>query len=63
MSRLLPKHPEMFMSHQPPSSLEYLFMFALEALKGNDPLPKATAAEFWVRIASPAFTLLTLSVL
>ncbi|EPQ62290.1 BgtA-21035 [Blumeria graminis f. sp. tritici] len=47
MYRLLPKYLGVLMSHRPSTSLEYLFMFALEAMKGNDPLPKSAAADFW----------------
>jgi hypothetical protein len=34
---------------QPASALEFLFTFAMKLLEGNEPLPKAAAAEFWVR--------------
>ena len=33
---------------EPSSQLEYFFMFTLKVLDGNEPLPKAAAAEFWV---------------
>ncbi|KAE9374892.1 ARM repeat-containing protein [Stipitochalara longipes BDJ] len=45
--RLLPKYSHLLLDHQPSSSLEFIFMFTLEALIGNDPLPKQVAAEFW----------------
>ncbi|EPE07056.1 importin [Ophiostoma piceae UAMH 11346] len=32
---------------EPSSQLEYFFMFTLKVLDGNEPLPKAAAAEFW----------------
>jgi hypothetical protein len=46
--RLLPKYSQVLLSHQPPSSLEFMFMFTLKALAGSDPLPKQAAADFWV---------------
>ncbi|KAI1001741.1 hypothetical protein K3495_g6463 [Podosphaera aphanis] len=45
--RLVVSHTSIFLSYQPPASLEFLFMFALEAIKGSEPLPKGSAAEFW----------------
>lgn len=48
MMRLLPKYMKTFMDHQPSSSLEFLFMYTLKAITGNDPLPKTAAADFWV---------------
>ncbi|KAG4442578.1 hypothetical protein IFR05_001908 [Cadophora sp. M221] len=47
LQRLLSKFPGVVLSHQPPSSLEFIFMFALKALAGTEPLPKASAADFW----------------
>ncbi|KAF7525217.1 hypothetical protein G7054_g11163 [Neopestalotiopsis clavispora] len=41
------KAPGVFLQLQPTSLLEYLFMFAIKLLNGNEPLPKAAAAEFW----------------
>lgn len=35
---------------QPSNVLEFLFMFAFKLLNGNEPLPKQTAAEFWVSL-------------
>jgi hypothetical protein len=49
LNRLLPKYLHMFLNHQPPNALEFMFMFTLKALAGNDPLPKAAACDFWVR--------------
>jgi hypothetical protein len=46
--RLLPKYSHVLLNHQPSSSLEFIFMFTLKALAGSDPLPKQSAAEFWV---------------
>lgn len=36
------------MQIQPTSDLEYFFMFVLKVLDGKEPLPKASACEFWV---------------
>ncbi|KAI0443870.1 armadillo-type protein [Xylaria telfairii] len=44
--RVLSKRPEMLMS-QASNVLEFLFTFAMELINGNEPLPKAAAAEFW----------------
>ncbi|KAI8963555.1 ARM repeat-containing protein [Daldinia sp. FL1419] len=44
--RVMSKRPEIFMS-QPANMLEFLFMFAIKLLNGNEPLPKAAAADFW----------------
>jgi hypothetical protein len=52
LHRLTTNFPRIFLGHQPPSSLEFLFMFTLKALAGSDPLPKASAAEFWVRVVT-----------
>jgi hypothetical protein len=46
--KAMTKAPSVFLQIQPTSSLEYLFMFAIKMLNGNEPLPKAAAAEFWV---------------
>ncbi|KAH6661262.1 armadillo-type protein [Truncatella angustata] len=45
--KAMTKAPGVFLQLQPTSSLEYLFMFAIKMLSGNEPLPKAAAAEFW----------------
>ncbi|KAI0476988.1 armadillo-type protein [Xylaria cf. heliscus] len=44
--RVLTKRPEVLMS-QPSNVLEFLFTFAMKLINGNEPLPKAAAAEFW----------------
>ncbi|KAI1282285.1 armadillo-type protein [Xylaria sp. FL0933] len=44
--RVLSRRPEVLMS-QPSNVLEFLFSFAMNMLNGNEPLPKAAAAEFW----------------
>lgn len=46
------KQPEVFLQLQPTTSLEYLFMFAIKILSGNEPLPKFAAAEFWTNFLS-----------
>ncbi|TVY44332.1 Importin beta-like protein [Lachnellula occidentalis] len=47
LARLLPKYLKTLMHHQPSSSLEFLFVYTLKALTGNDPLPKMAAADFF----------------
>ncbi|KAK0099684.1 hypothetical protein ONS95_013423 [Cadophora gregata] len=47
LQRLLSKFSGVLLDHQPPSSLEFMFMFALKALAGTEPLPKASSADFW----------------
>ncbi|KAI2630597.1 ARM repeat-containing protein [Hypoxylon sp. NC1633] len=44
--RAMARRPEILIS-QPANMLEFLFMFAMKLLNGNEPLPKAAAAEFW----------------
>ncbi|GAW24311.1 hypothetical protein ANO14919_138950 [Xylariales sp. No.14919] len=44
--RVLSRRPEVLIS-QTPNVLEFLFTFAMKLLNGNEPLPKAAAAEFW----------------
>ncbi|KAI0181051.1 ARM repeat-containing protein [Hypoxylon sp. FL1284] len=44
--RIMIKSPEILMS-QPGDLLEFLFLFAIKLLDGQEPLPKAAAAEFW----------------
>ncbi|KAH8821592.1 armadillo-type protein [Xylogone sp. PMI_703] len=46
LCRLMPTHVTVLIQ-QSSSSLEFLFMFTLKALTGNDPLPKFMAADFW----------------
>ncbi|CAL3965652.1 unnamed protein product [Diplocarpon coronariae] len=52
LHRLIVSFPQILFRHQPPSSLEYLFMFTLKALAGTEPLPKGSAADFWPSIQS-----------
>ncbi|KAF2965766.1 hypothetical protein GQX73_g7790 [Xylaria multiplex] len=44
--KVLSRRPEVLMS-QSANVLEFLFAFAMKLLNGNEPLPKAAAAEFW----------------
>ncbi|KAI0860991.1 armadillo-type protein [Xylaria cubensis] len=44
--RVLSRRPEVLMS-QASNVLEFLFAFAMKLINGNEPLPKAAAAEFW----------------
>lgn len=46
--RIMAKYPHVFFQLQPTASLEFLFLFCLRVLSGKEPLPKATAADFWV---------------
>lgn len=46
--RLLPRYAHVVVNHEPSISMEFIFMFTLKALTGRDPLPKASAADFWV---------------
>ncbi|KFX90214.1 hypothetical protein V490_06567 [Pseudogymnoascus sp. VKM F-3557] len=51
--RLLPSHVNILIE-QPPAAQQFLFMFALKALRGRDPLPKFAAADFWSSFLSLA---------
>lgn len=51
-SRILTKAPSIILQIQPPEMAEFFFLFTLQALDGSEPLPKAAAAEFWVRRVS-----------
>ncbi|KAI1189881.1 armadillo-type protein [Nemania serpens] len=44
--RVLLRQPKVLMS-QSSDVLEFLFAFAMKLINGNEPLPKAAAAEFW----------------
>ncbi|KAI0458355.1 armadillo-type protein [Xylaria acuta] len=44
--RVLSRRPEVLMS-QASNVLEFIFAFAMKLINGNEPLPKAAAAEFW----------------
>lgn len=43
-------HPEVLLQLQPTSDLEFFFYFSLKVLEGKEPLPKGSAADFWVSI-------------
>ncbi|KAI0382663.1 ARM repeat-containing protein [Hypomontagnella monticulosa] len=45
---VMTKRPDTLMS-QPANVLEFLFEFAIKVLHGNEPLPKAAAADFWTK--------------
>ncbi|KAH8653657.1 armadillo-type protein [Xylariales sp. PMI_506] len=47
VQKAMTKDPGVFMKSQATTALEFLFMFAIKMLNGNEPLPKAAAAEFW----------------
>ncbi|KAG6125862.1 hypothetical protein E4U22_007621 [Claviceps purpurea] len=46
-SRLLIKSPKTLLAIQPPATAELFFLFSLQVLDGNEPLPKGASAEFW----------------
>jgi hypothetical protein len=52
-SRLLSKWPSAILVLAPTETMEFFFDFTLKVLDGNEPLPKAAAAEFWVRDDKP----------
>lgn len=51
MHRLIPRHINLLLSDNLPKSLD-LFMFALRAIQGVEPLPRSAAAEFWSEFIS-----------
>ncbi|KAJ3499642.1 hypothetical protein NLG97_g173 [Lecanicillium saksenae] len=51
-SRMLTKDPSVILHIQPAEMAEFFFLFALQALDGNEPLPKAASAEFWATFVS-----------
>ncbi|KAF5581331.1 member of the karyopherin-beta family nuclear import [Fusarium pseudocircinatum] len=51
VARLLNKRPITLLRLQPSDAAEFFFLFTLQVLDGKEPLPKASAAEFWVRSA------------
>ena len=50
LARLLPRYVDVILGMEPKSSLEEMFFFALKCLTVREPLPKRSAASFWVRI-------------
>ncbi|KJZ75979.1 hypothetical protein HIM_04435 [Hirsutella minnesotensis 3608] len=51
-SRILATWPASVLGLQPADAAEFLFMFTLRVLDGQEPLPKAAAAEFWTTFVS-----------
>jgi len=50
VDRVMSKYPHvLFHPHHAPL-LEFFFLFSIKVLDGNEPLPKAAAAEFWVSL-------------
>ncbi|KAJ3532919.1 hypothetical protein NM208_g8220 [Fusarium decemcellulare] len=47
VTRLLSKRPVILLRLEPQNAAEFFFLFALQVLDGKEPLPKASAAEFW----------------
>ncbi|KAL7918504.1 ARM repeat-containing protein [Trichoderma austrokoningii] len=52
VSRLLTKSPNAFISLEPSDAIEFFFLFTLQVMDGKEPLPKASAAEFWTAFVS-----------
>jgi hypothetical protein len=42
------KDVQVFLQLQPQDLLEFLFLFTVNVLNGQEPLPKQAAADFWV---------------
>lgn len=53
VTRLLNKRPITLLRLEPSNAAEFFFLFTLEVLDGKEPLPKTSAAEFWVRRTNP----------
>ncbi|KAF4972621.1 hypothetical protein FZEAL_9564 [Fusarium zealandicum] len=47
VTRLLSKCPIILLRLEPQNAAEFFFFFTLQVLDGKEPLPKASAAEFW----------------
>ncbi|KAH7140540.1 armadillo-type protein [Dactylonectria macrodidyma] len=47
VSRLMAKCPTILLQLEPQDAAEFFFLFTLQVLDGKEPLPKASAAEFW----------------
>ncbi|KAF5242995.1 hypothetical protein FANTH_8400 [Fusarium anthophilum] len=52
VTRLLNKRPVTLLRLQPSDAAEFFFLFTLQVLDGKEPLPKASAAEFWATFVS-----------
>jgi hypothetical protein len=48
VTRLLSKSPVILLRLEPQNAAEFFFLFTLQVLDGKEPLPKASAAVFWV---------------
>ena len=53
VSRLVSKCPAILLQLEPRDAAEFFFLFSLQVLDGKEPLPKASAAEFWVGCVDP----------
>ncbi|KAI5457922.1 armadillo-type protein [Mariannaea sp. PMI_226] len=47
VSRLMSKRPIILLRLEPQDAAEFFFFFTLQVLDGKEPLPKASASEFW----------------
>ncbi|KAH7144661.1 armadillo-type protein [Dactylonectria estremocensis] len=52
VSRLMAKCPVILLRLEPQDAAEFYFLFTLQVLDGKEPLPKASAAEFWAVFVS-----------
>ncbi|KPM36895.1 hypothetical protein AK830_g9668 [Neonectria ditissima] len=52
VSRLMSKCPAILLRLEPQDAAEFFFIFTLQVLDGKEPLPKASAAEFWAVFVS-----------
>ncbi|KAF5026395.1 hypothetical protein F66182_1523 [Fusarium sp. NRRL 66182] len=52
VTRLLNKRPVTLLRLEPSNAAEFFFLFTLQVLDGKEPLPKASAAEFWTTFVS-----------
>ncbi|KAM0550766.1 hypothetical protein ACHAPJ_008629 [Fusarium lateritium] len=52
VTRLLNKRPVTLLRLEPSNAAEFFFLFTLQVLDGKEPLPKASAAEFWSTFVS-----------
>lgn len=53
VSRLLNKYPGTVLWLEPRDAAEFFFIFTLQVLDGKEPLPKASAADFWACYPPP----------
>ncbi|CAM1510299.1 Fc.00g006340.m01.CDS01 [Cosmosporella sp. VM-42] len=52
VSRLISKRPSILLQLETQDAAEFFFLFSLQVLDGKEPLPKASAAEFWANFIS-----------